>query len=370
MCGTTRACAGTSVGRRTALAATLLSIGLLVVGSARGEGGHSGYPSSIVVLGHSGATGYNSDPLRPVTDVKANSWATGTNPSVNSIYLRLLAENAAIGGRSFNLAEDGARAADLADQAELAVRVKPSPDLILVQIIGNDISCDGRDAGRYPPFRATMVASLRTLSKGVPNARIFVVSDTGSVRGYATAVRDIPEARAGSTGAGPCDLFTPAGAIDQAHVANLQGIIDGYERQLVAACARFVHCRYDGGGAGTFVEEADDFTSDYGHLAVHGQRKLAAAVWPALFDFTDRSPPTSRAMSTRSSKGKRVALAASDNARVSGIEYKLASPAQHSLGRLPFTRYGGPVLVRRGWTLIWRAVDVNGNSEATHSLRG
>ena len=110
-------------------------------------------------------------------------------------------------------------------------------------------------------------------------------------------------------------------------MANLQGIIDGYERQLVAACARFVHCRYDGGGAGTFVEEADDFTSDYGHLAVHGQRKLAAAVWPALFDFADRSPPTSRAMSTRSSKGKRVALAASDNARVSGIEYKLASPA-------------------------------------------
>lgn len=329
-----------------------------------------GYPSSIVVLGHSGATGYNSDPQHPVTDVKANSWATGTNPSVNSIYLRLLAESPAIRGRSFNLAEDGARAADLVDQAELAVRVKPSPDLVLVQIVGNDISCDGRDAGRYPSFRATIVRSLQTLANGAPNARIFVVSDTGSVRGYATAVRDIPEARAGSTGAGPCDLFTPAGAIDQAHAANLQGIIDGYERQLAAACARFVHCRYDDGGAGSFVEEAEDFSSDYGHLAVHGQRKLAASVWPALFDFSDRSPPASHATSTRSSKGKRVALAASNNARVSGIEYKLASPTQHSLARLPFRRYAGPVLLRKGWTLVWRAVDVNGNSEATHSLRG
>ena len=156
-----------------------------------------------------------------------------------------------------------------------------------MQIIGNDISCDGRDAGRYPPFRATMVALVAdTLRKASRTHGSSSCSPTGSVRGYATAVRDIPEARAGSTGARPCDLFTPAGAIDQAHVANLRGIIDGYELQLVAACARFVHCRYDGGGgAGTFVEEADDFTSDYGHLAVHGQRKLAAAVWPALFDF-------------------------------------------------------------------------------------
>jgi hypothetical protein len=96
---------------------------------------------------------------------------------VNSIYLRLLAENAAIGGRSFNLAEDGARAADLADQAELAVRVKPSPDLVLVQIVGNDVSCDGHDAGRYPSFRATIVRSLQTLANGATNARIFVAED-------------------------------------------------------------------------------------------------------------------------------------------------------------------------------------------------
>jgi hypothetical protein len=26
--------------------------------------------------------------------------------------------------------------------------------------------------------------------------------------------------------------------------------------------------------------------------------------------------------------------------------------------------------VKKRWTLTWRAVDVNGNSEATHSLRG
>jgi len=28
------------------------------------------------------------------------------------------------------------------------------------------------------------------------------------------------------------------------------------------------------------------------------------------------------------------------------------------------------VVVKKRWTLTWRAVDVNGNSEATHRLRG
>jgi hypothetical protein len=53
------------------------------------------YPNSIVVLGHSGTTGYDSDPKAPETDAVQNSWATGDNPAVDSIYLRLLALNPA-----------------------------------------------------------------------------------------------------------------------------------------------------------------------------------------------------------------------------------------------------------------------------------
>ena len=49
---------------------------------------------AIAVIGHSGATGYNS----PGTggDERANSWATGTNPKVASIYQRLLATHPAL----------------------------------------------------------------------------------------------------------------------------------------------------------------------------------------------------------------------------------------------------------------------------------
>ena len=67
-----------------------------------------GYPSSMAVLGHSNATGEDSDPAQPHAVIRANSWATGTNPAVNSIYLRILAKNPAIKGHNFNLAQPSA----------------------------------------------------------------------------------------------------------------------------------------------------------------------------------------------------------------------------------------------------------------------
>ena len=60
--------------------------------------------------------------------------------------------------------------------------------------------------------------------------------------------------------------------------------------------------------------------------------------------------------------GTDVALAATDNAGVAGIEY--------ALGAGSYQRYTGTIVVPAGMTLTYRAVDVNGNSEATHTLTG
>jgi hypothetical protein len=67
-----------------------------------------GYPDSIVVIGHSGATGEDSDPTQPHVEIRANSWATGTNPAVHSVYQRIVANNPAIRGHNFNLDQGGA----------------------------------------------------------------------------------------------------------------------------------------------------------------------------------------------------------------------------------------------------------------------
>jgi len=85
---------------------------------------------------------------------------------------------------------------------------------------------------------------------------------------------------------------------------------------------------------------------------------MAAASWPVTFDFTDATAPASKAARS----GSIVTLTATDNRGVAGIEYRL-------LARGPWARYVRPVRVPKGKTLTWRAVDVNGNCEASHSLR-
>jgi hypothetical protein len=55
-----------------------------------------------------------------------------------------------------------------------------------------------------------------------------------------------------------------------------------------------------------------------------------------------------------------VSLEATDNAGVSGIEYRLNLSG--------FLRYAGPLLLATGSNIRFRAVDVNGNTEATQSI--
>jgi hypothetical protein len=91
---------------------------------------YGGYPDAIVVLGHSGSTGESSDPSRPGVEVRENSWATGTNPDVNSLYRRILAVHPQIKDHEVALSKGGATVDDLVDQAQQAVDQQPSRPLV------------------------------------------------------------------------------------------------------------------------------------------------------------------------------------------------------------------------------------------------
>ncbi|MEO8639833.1 MAG: SGNH/GDSL hydrolase family protein, partial [Chloroflexota bacterium] len=58
------------------------------------------------------------------TDYPQNSWSTGTNATVNSHYLRLLALNSAISGRNYNRSVSGAKMADLNGQMQNVVALQ------------------------------------------------------------------------------------------------------------------------------------------------------------------------------------------------------------------------------------------------------
>ena len=172
--------------RRTITVAAVLGVVALAAGGGSADpldatatssaattttGPDSPYPDSIVVLGHSGATGANSD--NRGLDVKANSWATGTNPEVNSIYLRVLELNPNVAGHNVNLALDGSEVDDLLRQAASALELYPLPELFLIQTVDNDVRCDETDEANHQPFHDTLVDVLEMITTGAPDAQVF-----------------------------------------------------------------------------------------------------------------------------------------------------------------------------------------------------
>jgi hypothetical protein len=275
----------------TLVAVPLASAGRLPTTSTRHETAARSatrYPSSMVVLGHSGATGFASNPEHPFRDAPENSWATGTNPAVNSVYERILALNPAIKGHNANLAQDGATLKEFASQVHRAIALKPEPGLVLVQIGDNDIKCDGQDATRYAAFRAQFAASLTQLTNGLPQARIFVIGEWGTFSSYIKTMLSVSvPARLTHAGKGPCSIFAPQsapspGSVVPAHVAYLERTVKGYEAQLAAACAQHPRCRFDGGAAARLVVTAADLAHRFDHLSIAGNAKLAALEWAAM----------------------------------------------------------------------------------------
>jgi lysophospholipase L1-like esterase len=263
------------------IAVSGLALVAALVGTAT-AGSAVKYPNSIVVLGHSGATGWNSDPHRPNQDAPENSWATGSNPGVNSIYRRLLVRNPSVKRHNYNLAVSGSDIDDMLSQAHAAIPFHP--ELVLIQTVDNDMRCDGTDPQNYKPYAAKLARVLEIIADGAPRARVFIVSVWATPGVYANAVKNLPAAgRADKMGTGLCDVLDPAGKPRQAGIAANDKIITGYHKQIALTCARFTNCRYDHGALYRLVIHPADLTPDGNHLSVRGQRKMAAAAWAALY---------------------------------------------------------------------------------------
>lgn len=328
--------------------------GLCAAPAALAEPGHIGWPNSIDAIGDSSLTGFNSNPILPGRDARQNSWSTGDNPEVKSHYLRILAANPKIKGHAQDAAHDGAGVGDLAVQARSIAA--DHPDYVTVQIGGNDFCGPGELS--VATFTAQFTAGLRALSAAAPNARILVVGLQAFSPAFVKEIGRDPGAR-DAYSRGPCAPgFDANGVADPAKVAQVDAKVQSHNRALAAGCALFIHCRYDGASIDKLPFALADLSSDFGHQSVQGLTKQAEATWSATFDFTDAVAPVSKARRV----GRRVTLTATDGVGVAGLEYRLKTAG-------PWTRYARPVLMPKGTTLTWRAVDVNGNCEASHSLR-
>jgi hypothetical protein len=252
------------------------------------------YPNSMVVLGTSTAAGWGADAAHPFRAAPNDSWATGTNPAVQSIYSRILALNPAIKGHNVNVVGGGSAPEgagheldDLFTQVQQVLQLKAKPELVLVQPIDRAIKCDGTTERNFAGYGSRFGDALKTLAQGLPNARIFVISQWGSFASYVSYLKSLDVGkRLKNAGKKPCQLVeSPSGRVPADRVAYTKGIVAGEEAQLKAACAKVANCHYDGGAAQRIAVTAPDVSEFQYTPTIQGQAKLAAAEWKALAGF-------------------------------------------------------------------------------------
>lgn len=241
----------------------------------------------VIALGHSGLTAENSDPSRPGGVALENSWATGTNREVNSVYQRLIAVRPETEGHVANAATGGAPVSALAGQARRALELVPNPELVIIQTIDGDIRCDGRDADNVPAFGAALEDALTIIAQAAPDAHVLLVGQLGRPRQefVEELVAYEPSLQADMTGTGVCDFFTPDGELSDENFAALTAIIDGYEAEQARICATYENCATDGGARAAYVDTIDNFSSDLNHLNVRGQAAAAELIWPVVAEY-------------------------------------------------------------------------------------
>jgi hypothetical protein len=65
-------------------------------------------------------------------------------------------------------------------------------------------------------------------------------------------------------------------------MAQVEATIHSYDAEAQAVCARFGHCRSDGGAFGDVVDRLSYFSENRFELSIAGHAKAAAVAWAAM----------------------------------------------------------------------------------------
>jgi lysophospholipase L1-like esterase len=304
--------AGMSRLRRIAVALVALSVGLALLA---GPATATKPPQVMAALGDSITRGYNSDgpgcPTGPGLDCEKNSWATGTNPLVDSVRERL---DAVSPGplTAFNDAVSGAKAFDLVSQAQTAA--SQDPDFVLIEIGAND-AC-ATIPTPTATFRSEVREAIEVLVDANPKVYIQLMSipDINQLR---TIFTEPPDQNAllrwdlfkvcQGLLANPLSTEAP----DEERRAAFRAQVIAYNEALEEVCAEFKRCRWDDyavfssefttADIATVVNTSGldikpfnqipifgpgnpNSTADYFHPSIAGQARLAEAAWSTTFN--------------------------------------------------------------------------------------
>ena len=242
------------------------------------------YPNSMAALGDSITRAYNTG-SSSFRDAPANSWSTGTNSTVNSLYRRILANNSAISGKNYNDAVSGAKMIDLAGQVA-TVNNRGGVEYVTILMGGNDV-CTSNESTMtsVAEFRAQFQTAMESLMTGSPNARIYVVSipdisqlwrlykDNGTARFTWSLFRICQSMLANP-------LSTQQADVQRRERVRQRNIDFNTQLREVCTVLYSMRCRYDNDAVFTTpLQRTDVSTRDYFHPSLAGQTKLARVAW-------------------------------------------------------------------------------------------
>lgn len=261
------------------LAATFV-IGLVPVASAA----QPPLPSSMAAVGDS-ITQAASSGGGLGTDYPQNSWSTGTNTTVNSHYLRLLALSSSISGHAYNRSVSGAKMVDLNGQMQNVVALRPA--YLTVLIGGNDLCTDTVGAmTSVSAFRSQFEAAMSTLAAGSPDTNVLVTSVPNVYHLWELFKGNFWARFIWSTGNVCQSLLANPTSTTSADVARRAAVAQrnvDFNTQLAQVCAASAHCRWDGNAVYNTFFTTSDASGDYFHPSISGQAKLAAVSWAASY---------------------------------------------------------------------------------------
>ncbi|MBB1256678.1 GDSL-type esterase/lipase family protein [Streptomyces alkaliterrae] len=236
-------------------------------------------PASVAALGDSITTGFDSCKL--LADCPEVSWATGTDPAVDSLARRLLSDPT---GRAFNHAVSGAVVADLPGQAAKAVADKP--ELVTILIGANDACADKpAEMTSTASFRRDLKRAVGTLRSELPETQLFVASIPDLRRLWSEGSK--VEAARNVWQMGVCQSMlqdplskSPA---DEKRRGAVAARVTEYNTVLKEVCETDARCRHDGGAVHEYPFEVSELSRwDYFHPSKRGQQILARVAHRAI----------------------------------------------------------------------------------------
>jgi len=261
-------------GTRRMIAALSAALCLIALASSAAL---AAYPNSMAATGDSITRAFNTCSF-PFIDCPQNSWATGTEATVNSFYLRIRAVNRAIEGRAFNDARSGARMADLAGQIANVIRQRV--EYVTIAMGANDV-CTSEETTMtsVASFESSLRTALNNLTRELPAVKISLGS-VPNVYWLWELLHTNRSAVSTWNSFGICQALlrnaTSTSREDEERRLRVQRRNVEFNTVLRNTCATYANCEYDADTGYNYRFEAGEVsTRDYFHPSVRGQATIA-----------------------------------------------------------------------------------------------